>query len=144
MHEYTVELRILGVDLNPSAITRELGLEPSTVRNVGDTIGSKCITRAEWGFNGSESNIVPIWESLEDGLTFVLGKLANVGSTLAQYRESFEMVWWCGHYQSSFDGGPTLSAGLLRTLGEFGAPLFIDNYFSDTPENQPSPDPPST
>jgi len=39
-------------------------------------------------------------------------------------------TWWCGHFQSGFDGGPTLTPDLLRRLGEFGADLFIDNYFS--------------
>jgi hypothetical protein len=48
------------------------------------------------------------------------------------------VILWCGHFQSSFDGGPTLSPELLKQLGEFEVELFIDNYFSeersDTPE----------
>jgi hypothetical protein len=49
---------------------------------------------------------------------------------IAKYAATSKLVWWCGHFQSSFDGGPTLSLALLRKLGEFGADLHIDNYLS--------------
>jgi hypothetical protein len=45
----------------------------------------------------------------------------------------YQVNWWCGHFQSCFDGGPTLSARMLGRLGAFGAELFIDNYFSTKP-----------
>jgi len=137
MHEYTVELRIIGEDLVPSAVSKELGLRPSTVREVGEAVGSKCFTQAVWGFNGSDSDSPPIWESLEDGLSSVLAKLGPVKAKLRNYRNRFDLIWWCGHFQSSFDGGPTLSASLLKDLGDFGVPLFIDNYLSDGSENGP-------
>lgn len=40
----------------------------------------------------------------------------------------FDLVWWCGHFQSSFDGGPMISPSLLTRLGEFGVLLFIDQF----------------
>lgn len=131
MHEYLVELRISGEDLAPSEITYELGLRPSTVRAVGDAIGSKRFTKAVWGYDGSDSDSPHIWESLEDGLLFLLTNLAPVRLKLDKYKSRFDVVWWCGHFQSNFDGGPTLSASLLKELGEFGIPLFIDTYLSD-------------
>ena len=132
MHEYTVELRIFGQELDPSAITEELGLGPSTVRHVGDALGSKRSKFAIWGYNGSDDESPPTWQSLEEGLAFVLSKLGDVKPQLQKYRKTFEMSWWCGHFQSGFDGGPTLSASLLKELGEFGVPLFIDNYLSQS------------
>jgi|SRR5882672_749535 len=137
-HEYTVELRISGVNLTPSELSDDLGLRPSTVREVGDAVGSRRFMQAVWGYNGSESDEPPIWGSLEEGLAFVLANLAPVRPNLEKYKSRFDMVWWCGHFQSSFDGGPTLSAALLTELGEFGVPLFIDNYLSEEAENKGS------
>ena len=64
------------------------------------------------------------------GLTYVLDKLWHLREVIAKYKTSGELIWWCGNFQSSFDGGPSLSPDLLKRLGEFGARLFIDNYFS--------------
>ena len=35
---------------------------------------------------------------------------------------------WCGHFSSSFDGGPRLSEKILKALGDLGLPLWIDTY----------------
>jgi hypothetical protein len=131
MHEYTIELRIRGENLDPLKITRELGVRPSTVRRPGDMVGLKTVSYGEWGYNGSDSDDPPVWESLEDGLAYVLGRIQGIRPHLETYRSTFDMFWWCGHFQSSFDGGPTLSPALLRELADFGIPLFIDNYFSE-------------
>jgi hypothetical protein len=71
------------------------------------------------------------WTSLEDGLRHVLEILLPKKDIIEEYAKAYEAVWWCGHFQSSFDGGPTLSASLLKLLGEFGIPLYIDNYFEE-------------
>jgi hypothetical protein len=131
MHEYTVELRIYGETLNPSAITSELGLQPSIVRRAGDSIGTKSYQYALWGYNGSKADDTPIrWKSLEDGLAFLLTKLDHLKSKVEQYKSQYKIIFWCGHFQSTFDGGPTLSSSMLKRLGDFGIELFIDNYFS--------------
>lgn len=45
----------------------------------------------------------------------------------------------CGHFQNTFDGGPTLSPSLMSRLGEFGTELFLDCYFSDeNPHSSPN------
>ena len=130
MHEYTVEFRILGKDLVPAVITDELGLEPALIRNVGERRDSK--TRWEealWaydGYPGASSDRT--WSSLEDGLRFVLDKLWPVKDKIESYKPRFRLILWCGHFYSSFNGGPTLSPALLRLLGEFGVELFIDNH----------------
>jgi hypothetical protein len=134
-HEYTVEFRIFSEKLNPSEITQELGLQPCQTR-VADAPGS--VGRLPqgiqemWAYDGGEGSIT--WESLEDGLTFVLDKLWSHRETIAKYKASGELVWWCGNFQSSLNGGPTLRSTLLKRLGEFGADLFIDNYFSANEE----------
>ncbi len=86
-----------------------------------------------WAFNGTddESAVKTEWTSLEEGLAYVLGSLWPLREAIAKYAANAELIWWCGNFQTSFDGGPQLSPGLLSRLGEFGASLYIDNYFSE-------------
>ena len=80
------------------------------------------------GYNGRDSTEALEWLSLEEGLAFLLDKLQPVKQRLSRL-EDHQILFWCGHFQSSFDGGPTLSPFLLAALGDFGVPVFIDNYF---------------
>jgi hypothetical protein len=84
-------------------------------------------SKGMWAFNGGHS---ADWDSFEEGLTFVLDGAEPAATMFVKWRAEHKAIWWCGHFQSSFDGGPTLSAGLLERLGAFGVELFIDNYFS--------------
>jgi hypothetical protein len=84
-----------------------------------------------WGYNGHDlTGFQPEWPSLEQGLRFLLPRLTPLQGTLADLSTEFKGIWWCGHFQSSFDGGPTLAPALLRELAGFEIPLYIDNYFS--------------
>ena len=133
MHEYTVELRIRGAELVPATVTQTLRLEPSSVREVGERKAEgKVWSEALWGYNGFPSDTPNYWASLEDGLTFLLDRLEPLRIEIYNYKEKYDAVWWCGHFQSSFDGGPTLSARLMRRLADFGVDLCIDNYFADS------------
>ena len=138
MHEYTVELRISGAELVPTTITEALGLEPSLVRQVGEQRGAgKVWDQALWGYNGFAADNPKSWTSLEEGLAFVLDKLEPLRNEIEKYKQQYDAVWWCGHFQSSFDGGPMLSAKLMRRLADFGVDLYLDNYFvdSDSPDD---------
>ena len=139
MHEYTVELRICGAGFVPAAITQALGLEPSSVREAGERKSEgKVFDEAVWSYNGFPSDTQKSWPSLEDGLTFLLDKLEPFRAQIDSYKQNYCVVFWCGHFQSSFDGGPALSAKLMRRLGDFGVDLYIDNYFAD-PDPQSVP-----
>ena len=138
MHEYTVEFRIFGKDLIPSMITDDLGLEPALVRNAGE--GRDSNTRwdeALWAYDGYPASFDDkTWDSLEDGLRFVLEKLWPLKDKICGYKPRFKMILWCGHFYVGFNGGPTLSPDLLKLLGDFGVELFIDNYArEETPTN---------
>jgi Domain of unknown function (DUF4279) len=128
-HRYTVEFRVFSRSLDPEEITQELGLQPCQIRVEGTP---RFDGRRMWAYDGGVGSID--WDSLEKGLAFVLEKLSPHYQTISRYKTSGELIWWCGHFQSTFDGGPTLSAELLRRLGEFGAELYFDNYFSG-PDN---------
>lgn len=133
MHEYTIEFRICGNDLNVSAVTDELALEPSLVRNVGERRSETTKwEEALWSYNGFPASVgSKSWKSLEEGLTFVLERLWPLRQKIDTYKGKFKLILWCGHFQSVANGGPTLSPEILKRLGEFGVELFIDNYFSE-------------
>ncbi len=133
-HEYTVEFRIFSKILDPAEITRELALQPCQIRVEGALAAGGRVQDGMWAYDGGEGR--HYWESLEDGLDFVLDKLWPLRETIAKYNMNGKLVWWCGNFQASFDGGPTLSAAILRRLGEFGAELFIDNYLAGCNEKE--------
>jgi len=84
---------------------------------------------ALWAYDGHPASLdYQAWDSLEDGLRFVLEKLWPFKDQIDSYKSRFQLILWCGHFYSSFSGGPTLSPALLRLLGEFGVELFIDNH----------------
>jgi hypothetical protein len=126
-HEYTVEFRIFSKTLDPNEITKELGLKPCQIRLEGSLGPGNRLQQGMWAYDGGEES--KTWDSLSDGLLFLLDKLWPLRDKIAKYKPDAKLIWWCGSFQSSFDGGPTLSAALLSRLGEFGAELFIDNYF---------------
>jgi hypothetical protein len=133
MHEYSVQFRIIGPELVPAIITQALNLEPCLVRQVGERRGEgKVWNEALWGYSGFPSSTAKLWSSLEEGLNFILDKLEPFRFQIENYKKKYDVVWWCGHFQSSFDGGPTLSATLLRRLADFGVDLYIDNYFAES------------
>lgn len=129
-HIYTVEIRFSGDGLNPVEISERTGLTPSTTWIGPATASASRSGHPVWGYNGEgEAGFQPEWLSLEEGLGFVTGRLLHVRATLLDFSRIYRGVWWCGHFQTSFDGGPTLSPQLLGRLASFGLPLFIDNYF---------------
>lgn len=132
MSEYTVEFRIYGKDLNPSAITNALNLEPGLVRKRGDKKGKDTYwEEGMWAYNGfPEFAGSKNWESLEEGLTFTLEKLLPIKSKLEDYRKNFKLLLWCGHFQSELNSTFTLSPRALRMLNDLGVELFVDNYIS--------------
>jgi hypothetical protein len=136
MHTYSVQFRINGKDLDPGEVTRKLGLEPNQVRIAGERRSANQVWHESlWSYDGGTASAETAreWTSLEDGLLYVLERLLPKRELIQEYAKSHEAVWWCGHFQSGFDGGPTLSASLMRILGELGIPLFIDNYCREDP-----------
>ncbi len=138
MHTYTVEFRIYGRTLNTSAATDTLGLGPSLVREIGDRRGQTTYCEeAMWGYNGyPQDHGSKQWDSLEEGLVFILERLWPVKGKIDGFKLNHNLVLWCGHFQSDFNGGPSLSPSMLKKLGEFGVKLFIDTYFNDESEEK--------
>ena len=131
-HAYTVELRFSGDQLEPSEISARLNLQPSNALSHSQNQSATRKRRPYWAYNGQgEVGFQPEWTSLEDGLEFLLKNLSSRKAEIIALARQFDGIWWCGHFQASFDGGPTLSPKLLIEIGSYGIPLSIDNYFSD-------------
>lgn len=130
-HTYTVGLRFYGNELEPSEISARLNLQPSGLLSKTQSQLATRKRRPYWAYNGQgEAGFQSEWTSLEDGLKFLLKSLSSRKVDIIALARQYDAIWWCGHFQTSFDGGPTLSSTLLTEIGSFGVPLSIDNYFS--------------
>jgi hypothetical protein len=135
MHTYTVALRICGTDLDVAEVTSALNLKPTQTRVAGDKRYSSTFKWPDsmWEYEVRPSNGNPEWDSLEDGLQAVLLTFASREKLLRTYNQRFKVFLWCGHFSSSFDGGPTLSVQMLKSLAEFGVELTLDTYTAGEP-----------
>jgi Domain of unknown function (DUF4279) len=131
-HVYTVEIRFSGDQLEPSEISTRLNLQPTNALSPSQNQLLTRKRRPYWAYNGQgEVGFQPEWTRLEDGLGFLLECLSSRKEEVIALARQFDGLWWCGHFQASFDGGPTLSPNLLTELGSYEIPISIDNYFSD-------------
>src|ERR1041385_5724550 len=126
MHRYTVELRVSGKALDPDEVTRKLALNPSQIRRKGERRSEKSIwPDSMWSFEvlppGQDD-----WSSLEEGLVATLKLFSPIRSQLQSFLPGNEIYVWCGHFTSSFGGGPTFSPAMLKSLGDFGVELILE------------------
>lgn len=131
MHSYTIELRIISdnTELDFNAITKNLGIAPTNTRQIGEAKSdSGVFTESMWGYSVCTEHDDKDWDSLEDALDLLLKRFWPFKKKIAEYGKIYNVVIWCGHFTSSFDGGPTFSPKVLKNLGEFGVELYIDTY----------------
>lgn len=131
-HVYTVELRFSGVNLKPAEISKRLDLRATVESQAANNRNSGRVRLPFWGYDGEGAyGYQSEWDNLEEGLLFLMGCLRHRKREISDIAREYHAVWWCGHFQASFDGGPTLSPEMLTELASFRIPLAIDNYFSD-------------
>lgn len=131
-HIYTVELRLSGDELDPDEISTQLNLIPSNSFSLSKNEIGRKKRKPYWAYNGKgEIGFQNEWICLEEGLRFLTKILNPKKSAIISLNRKIKGVWWCGHFQSSFDGGPTISSQLLAEISSYELPLSIDNYFFD-------------
>jgi hypothetical protein len=139
MHRYTVDLRIVGHDLNTEEVTQTLGLSPTQVRKRGERRGEG----STWTSNTWVFEVLPPvggdWVSLDDALVSLLSAIDPIRSRLEPYLRTNDVYLWCGHFTSSFGGGPTLSPSVLKSLANLGVRLCLDTYCEVPDETEQSP-----
>jgi hypothetical protein len=130
MRTYSVSLRIESRELDAAQITKELTISPTPTRAVGERRDA----RTAWDKALWEFEVVPEgrsdWDSLEIGLSTLLNIFSLRTKGLQEYSKNHDVYIWYGHFSSSFAGGPHLSAEILKKLGDFGIPLWLDTYSS--------------
>ena len=131
MNLFTVEFRIEGTTLIPSNITEIFALDPSLT---SDMLTQRARTTPRipfWAYDGisTENNFVEQkWESLEEGLSFLLEKLVPKYDLIQTALPEYKVYWWCGYFQDTFDGGIILSPSILKKLSDFNIELIIKTY----------------
>ena len=132
LHSYTVALSFHGEQLEPSELSAKLNLQPSHSFSQQQSQSMQRKRTPFWSYNGQgQLRFQDEWESLEEGLIFLLQILNSRKAEIISLAQQFDAVWWVGHFQGSFDGGPTLSPKLMAEISTYEIPLSIDNYFSD-------------
>jgi hypothetical protein len=139
MHNYSVEFIIYSenCNLNIEDISLNLGITPTDIRQRGEPKSPyKTYEQSIWGFSvNPEHGSEVLWDSLEDALESLLIVFMPLKSKIEEYSKTFNIAIWCGHFTSSFDGGPTFSPQILKKLGEFGVELFLDTYCRTNEDN---------
>jgi len=130
MRTYSVSLRIESRELDAAQVTKELTISPTQTRAVGERRDA----RTAWDKALWEFEVVPEgrfdWDSLEIGLSTLLNIFSLRTKALQEYSKNHDVYIWCGHFSSSFAGGPHLSAEILKKLGDVGIPLWLNTYSS--------------
>lgn len=129
MDTYTVEFRIEGRGLDPQLVTTDLGLVPSQVRESRKNKANEAERWWIWCYEGAVPSVE--WGTLEEGLISLLVDIRPRQEVVRTYQQQCDVYWWCGHFQSSFNGGPTFSAALFRELAQVGVPLVLRTYRSE-------------
>jgi hypothetical protein len=84
-----------------------------------------------FGWSCAPASISPWIKGVRtEGLATLLKIFDSHADALRGYGEKHEVFIWCGIFSSSFDGGPRLSPGMLKALGNFGVSLWLDTYSS--------------
>lgn len=127
MDKYTVEFRIEGLSLIASEVSTFLNLQPAQVRK-----GNQLDKVTLWTFDGvsiENDFIEQEWNTLEEGLSFLLDILESKLFVLESKLSTYKRYFWCAHFQESFNGGPIFSPALLKRLASFKTEVILKNHY---------------
>ena len=96
-HKYTVELRVRDEEPDPEVITRETGLQPCQTRYRRSPRGEGTWDESLWAFDGGYSQD---WDSLSDGLIFVLDRLRGYEEFFKRYAANMRSCGGAGTFRA--------------------------------------------
>ncbi|MCW5236610.1 DUF4279 domain-containing protein [Verminephrobacter eiseniae] len=119
------------MQLEPSEISARLNLESNNSFSKSQNQPTERQRTPFWGYDGKgDAGYQHDWESLEDGLKFLIKILDSRKAEIIAIGRQFDGCWWCGYSQANSDGGgPMPSPPLLAEIGSYEMPLCIENYF---------------
>jgi hypothetical protein len=83
-----------------------------------------------WEFSDVDINGLREYDTLGEALDSLVAGVIHARPNIVAASRKIQGLWWCGHFQDSFDGGPTIGPDLLLKLSMFNIPLFLDCYHS--------------
>jgi Domain of unknown function (DUF4279) len=115
--------------LDPSTITERLGIEPSHSQRKGELIRPYSTRIAPFdGWFLSTKGVVESRDSRRH-IDWLLDRIAGkTREVLRMQVEGCEMDVWCYWCSARGQGGPTISPGQMRRLGELNLDLLFDIY----------------
>jgi len=130
----TAARRVGAPDLDPDAVTRQLGVQPTFAARRGDTRPSKAGTITQhvgvWILEAPRSTE---WV-LRDAITALLDRLPTATSVWDGIAQSATIDMFCGLHLDDFNRGLDLPAQLLARLAERHIGLSLDIYCEGSDE----------
>jgi len=125
MHKYLMETRIIGDWIDEEEVSRHFGFEASQFSRKGEVQLQEVLLRSVWQLDSRPSKDCLEWLSLEEGLIRLIEKLMPVKRALDELQTSSDVSIVCGHFTSSFGGGPTfVTSALDISIRRLGASLW--------------------
>lgn len=126
----SVTLCFYGADLDPDAVTRALGAEPTSACRKGDIAhlkhsGDRVEERGKWILRIEHQREVPLEAVINGLLDRLTDDLASWRGLTGRFRSELS----CGLQMELWNRGLELSPGTLGRIAERGLPLGFDIYF---------------
>jgi hypothetical protein len=123
-------LRIIGDEVDPAAITRLMGVEPSRSSKKGDEVIGKVTGQGRIERTGSWSLIAEprTPEDLDGQIAELLDRLPNDLVIWKDLSQRFRVDLFCGIFMKEGNEGMTISSQSLLLLGERLITLDLDIY----------------
>ena len=134
--------RVTGDQLDPAAVTRMLGIEPSFGRRKGDVYGGPTRPiKSPTGVWALESAAAVSSRILDDHLRYLLGRVGEPTPTFGRYigEHGLKMDLFCFWMSATGQGGPAVSSEILKQIVKLGAALDFDIYFADEDDEEKEP-----
>lgn len=138
--------RLIAHELDPAAVTRALGVQPSKALVKDQLVpGDEGVRRQPTGVWALSTDDRVASSSLERHLTHLLGVLEPAAGPLAELQREYGAVtdFFCFWMSLTGHGGPMLSPAVLERIAALGADLEFDFYdASDGGDDGDDPKPP--
>jgi len=125
-----VSLRILGDDVDPEAITLEMGMSPDQFHRKGDVHGTRSpVVRKHGYWTITSSKHIAASDDTNDHIQWLVAAVAPKLDRLATYKgRGWRVDIWIGIHTSVGHGGPTLRPDVLAQLAALGLDVNLDLY----------------
>jgi hypothetical protein len=140
LHKSSVTLRIIGDDLKPDEISKQLGASPTKAQTKGDKlVGKKTgnVTIAKFGMwllRASDREPANLDEQIHELLSQMTGDISVWKGITKRYRADL----YCGLFMHVGNEGLIISAASLEALGVRGIELGLDIYDGDYARDETS------